>query len=335
MVTIDDVAKRAGVAPSTVSYALSGKRPISGETRERIEKAIADLGYRQHASARALASQRTDVIGLMAPLRVGVDVNVIMQFVAGVVAGANASGYDVLLVTQEDGVLDRVVGSSMVDAVVVMDVEAADPRIPQLSALGRPTVLIGLPAEPQGLSCIDLDFARAGALAARHLTGLGHRSIALLGSPAEVMERHTSYAERMNRGFTEACEGAGAKHLVIPTNPSVSGAEEAVERLLAELPDVTALVVHNEVALPHVISALRARGRSVPEDLSLVALCPENTALAQVPPVTSIDLPAETIGRAAIDMLTAIIDEGAPGEVRLIAPQVVERGTTRAPRSAG
>lgn len=332
MVTIDDVAQRAGVAPSTVSYALSGKRPISEETRRRIEQAIEVLGYRQHASARALASSRTDVIGLMAPLRVGVDMNVIMQFVAGVVAGANANGYDVLLVTQEDGVLDRVVGSSMVDAVVVMDIEASDPRVPQLSALGRPTVLIGLPSEPHSLSCIDLDFAQAGSAAARHLIDLGHRSVALLGSPTEVMERHTSYAERMTRGFVGASEAAGVPYLVVPTDSSVAGARAAVDRLFAELPEVTGVVVHNEVALPHIISALRDRGLRIPKDLSLLALSPESTAISQVRPITSIDLPAETIGRAAVDMLLPLIEGEQPGQVRLLAPTLVDRGSTREPR---
>lgn len=332
MVTIDDVARRAGVATSTVSYALSGKRPISAETRARIERAIDELGYRQHAGAKALASARTDVIGLMAPLRVGVDMNVIMQFVAGVVAGANANGYDVLLVTQEDGVLDRVVGSSMVDAVVVMDVEAADPRIPRLAALGRPTVLIGMPSETRGLTCIDLDFTAAGETAAGHLVELGHHSIALLGSPIEVMERHTSYAERMTRGFVRTCTAAGVPHLALPTDSSVAGAREAVDRMLAELPEVTGVVVHNEVALPHVITALRDRGLTVPADVSLVALCPENTAITQVRPITSIDLPAETIGREAVDLLTALIAGESPGQVRLIGPTLVDRGSTAAPR---
>lgn len=329
MVTIDDVARRARVSPSTVSYALSGKRPISAETRRRVERAIDALGYRPHAGAKALASSRTDIIGLMAPLRVGVDVNVIMQFVAGVVAGANASGYDVLMVTQEGGGLDRVAGSSMVDALVVMDIESDDPRIPQLAALRQPTVLIGLPAHPQGLSCIDLDFAQAGSLAARGLIDAGHRCVALLGPPIEVMNRHTSYAERMTRGFVSACEDTDTTYVIVPTDPSVAGAHDAVDRLLALLPEVTGVVVHNEVALPHIMTALAKRGRRCPEEISLIAVCPENTALTQTRPVTSIDIPTETIGRSAVDMLTSLLNEDAPAQVRLLSPTLVERGSVR------
>lgn len=332
MVTIDDVAQRAGVATSTVSYALSGKRPISEATRQRIEQAIADLGYRRHAGAKALASAHTDVIGLVAPLRVGVNVNVIMEFVAGVVAGASSSGYDILLLTQEAGVLDRVVGSSMVDAVIVMDIEDTDPRVPELVALGRPTVLIGIPAAPAGLSCIDLDFRQAGVEAARHLASLGHRKLALLGSPSQVMARHTSYAERMTSGFTSGCDEVGAEYLVIPTDSSVKGARTAVDRLFNEFPEVTGIVVHNEAALPHTISALRDRGIKLPEDLSLIAVCPESTALSQAVPITSIAIPAESIGRTAVEMLTAMIDHERLAEVRLITPRLVDRASTGKPR---
>src|SRR5207302_647483 len=84
MVKITDVARHAGVSPSTVSYALSGKRPISEETRQRIEASIRELGYRPHAGARALASSRSNVLALVIPLRTGIHVPVVMQFAVSV-----------------------------------------------------------------------------------------------------------------------------------------------------------------------------------------------------------------------------------------------------------
>ena len=163
MTTIDDVARAAGVSVSTVSYALSGKRPISASTRERIEHAVRELGYRPHAGARALASQRTNVLALMAPLRVDVNVGVIMQFVTGVVTRARDFEHDVLLLTQDDHAgVERVAAGSMVDAVIMMDVEAEDPRLPILRRQRQPAVLIGLPRDASGLSCVDLDFEAVG-----------------------------------------------------------------------------------------------------------------------------------------------------------------------------
>jgi DNA-binding LacI/PurR family transcriptional regulator len=85
MVKITDVARHARVSPSTVSYALSGKRPISEETRQRVEASIRELGYRPHAGARALASSRSNVLALVIPLRTGIHVPVVMQFAVSVV----------------------------------------------------------------------------------------------------------------------------------------------------------------------------------------------------------------------------------------------------------
>ncbi len=334
MATIDDVARQAGVSASTVSYVLSGKRPISAATPVRVQRAIDELGYSPHAGARALASSRTDVIGLAAPLRVGVDVNVVMQFVAGVAAGAQTLGYDILLIVQDDQAnLARITGGSMVDALAVMDLEADDPRLATMTSMRQPVVLLGLPHDPHGLSCVDLDFEKAGATAARHLTRLGHRSIALIGSAPEVMERHTSYAERMLRGFTQACTEAGARHLELPTRPSVTGARESVDRLLAEMPDVTGVVVHNEFALAHVVARLEDAGRRIPQDVSLVAVCPENTAASLSMPVTSIDLPAERLGRIAVEMLGTLLAGDAPAQVRLLTPILTDRGSTAPPSS--
>ena len=333
MATIDDVARSAGVSTSTVSYVLSGKRPISAPTRLRVEKAIRDLGYRPHAAARALASNRTNVIALMAPLRVDVNVNVIMQFVTGVVTSARSFDYDVLLLTQDDAAgLDRVASGSMVDALVVMDIEAEDPRIPVLAGLRQPTILIGLPRQPQGLSCVDLDFDGAGHLAVSHLAGLGHTKIGLIGSPAAVLERHTSYAERLLRGFRSAVAELDVDAVHVSCESSQTGAVEAVDRLLTDMPDVTAVIVHNEVALPYVVAALRERGCSTPENVSVLAVCPADVADAQPVPLTSIDLPAHTIGRVAVEMTMARLDHDQPAETRLLTPHVVERGSTRPPR---
>ncbi len=102
MTTIADVAKAAGVSISTVSYVMSGKRTISAETRERVARAIAELEFRPHAGARSLASRASNVIGLQAPLRTGVDVHVVMQIVAGVVGEARQHDYDILLLASDD-----------------------------------------------------------------------------------------------------------------------------------------------------------------------------------------------------------------------------------------
>src|SRR3954465_10381326 len=278
MPTINDVAGAAGVSPSTVSYVLSGRRPISAQTRARVQAAIAELGFHPHAGARALASSKTNVLALVVPLRVDVNVPVIMQFASAVVTAARTHNHDVLLLTKDEGPagLERVANSTMVDALIVMDVERDDLRIPALGKLKQPSVLIGLPAHPAGIACVALDFADAAGEALRHLAWHGHRRIALVGPSPAVYRRGTSYAERFLAGFTSTAAELGLETMTHPCEPGQIGVRECLADIDAALPGVTALVVHNEEALRPVLEQLRAAGRRVPEDISVVAVCPRD-----------------------------------------------------------
>ncbi|MET9070460.1 LacI family DNA-binding transcriptional regulator, partial [Streptosporangium sandarakinum] len=102
-VTIAEVARHAGVAVSTVSYVLSGKRSISADTRRRVLDSVRALGYHPNAGARALASRRANVIALVLPLRAGMHVPVLMQFATSVVTAARDYDHDVLLLTADEG----------------------------------------------------------------------------------------------------------------------------------------------------------------------------------------------------------------------------------------
>ncbi|MET9965569.1 LacI family DNA-binding transcriptional regulator, partial [Streptomyces sp. NPDC006356] len=234
MVKITDVARHAGVSPSTVSYVLSGKRPISEETRRRVEESIRRLGYRPHAGARALAGRRSNVLALAVPLRPGIDVPVAMRFAVSVVTTARRHGHDVLLLTQEEGEegLRRVVDTALVDGLIVMDVQLDDPRPALLRGLDRPSVMIGFPADPKGLTCIDLDFKAAGEACVEHLARLGHRAVALVGSPPEVYVRGTAFAQRVVRGFTAAADRGRLASAVHPCEASPAAARAVAEQLL-------------------------------------------------------------------------------------------------------
>lgn len=329
MATIDDVARLAGVSSSTVSYVLSGKRSISAPTKTRVLAAIKELDYRPHAGARALASSKTDIIALVAPLREAVDVNVIMQFVNGVVLAARDSNYDILLITQDesDGV-DRVLQGSKADAIIAMDIVEDDPRLDTLSAAKIPAVLIGKPHDSHGLACVDLDFLAAGQKAVEHLGELGHRHVGMLGAPAIVWDRHTSFLERTLRGARTTANQLGLAFTAIPCPATASGAHAAVEELLAADPKITALVVHNESALPHVLAHLKTLGISVPEQLSIVAICPQSTALNQQIPVSSINLPAVEIGRSAVELTLELLQEKETQKVRLAPAELTQRATS-------
>ncbi|GAA3924675.1 LacI family DNA-binding transcriptional regulator [Actinomadura viridis] len=331
MVKITDVARHAGVSPSTVSYVLSGKRSISARTRERVLASISELGYRPHAGARALASSRSNVLALMIPLRSGIHVPVVMRIATAVVTAARRHDHDVLLLTQEEGVdgLRRVADSALVDALIVMDVQMRDPRLPLLRELDLPSVLIGFPAEPAGLTCIDLDFRAAGEACAARLAALGHRSVALVGSPPEVYARQTGYAQRVAEGFTAAVRAHGMTGEPHPCESSPEAARALVDRLLAGQPDLTGVVVHNEPIVEPLVRAFRAAGRRVPEDLAVVAICPEEQAEHADPPLSSVAIPAEELGRRSVELLMSKLGGEPVPPATLLPPRLTVRASDR------
>ncbi|MEV6791822.1 LacI family DNA-binding transcriptional regulator [Streptomyces sp. NPDC051320] len=335
MVKINDVAQHAGVSPSTVSYALSGKRPISEDTRRRIEESIQILGYRPHAGARALAGNRSNVLALVVPLRSGIHVPIVMQFAVSVVTAAREYDNDVLLLTQEEGVdgIRRVADTALVDALIVMDIQLHDERLPLLRTLQRPAVLVGYPADPQGLTCIDLDFQAAAESCVDHLAGLGHRTVALIGSPPEVYARETGFAHRVSEGFTAAADRHGLTATSHPCAPTPAAARDLAAALVHQHPAPTAVVIHNEPLIQPMIDAFQALGHRVPQDLSVIAICPSETAEQATIPVTSVTVPAEEVGTRAVQLLMRKLDGTPVPSTTLLPPQLTVRAST-APRAA-
>lgn len=334
MVTIADVARHAGVSPSTVSYVLSGKRSISESTRARVAASIEALGYHPHAGARALASNRANVIALVVPLRTDMHVPILLQIAMAIVTAARGHDHDVLLLTNDEGTdgLHRVARSALVDAVIVMDVEMHDPRVPVLRELPLPSVLIGFPADPSGLTCVDLDFAAAAALCVDRLADLGHREVALIGPPAAVLERGTGFAQRTLAGFHDAAARRGLAAVARSCEPGLEPVQATVKELLAEHPRVTGLVVHNEAAVAPLMEALRRLDVRVPVDMSVVAMCPQELTGHVAPQLTAVPIPAEEMGRRALELLMSKLDgaQDPPGET-LISPHLLPGASTAPP----
>jgi DNA-binding LacI/PurR family transcriptional regulator len=264
-----------------------------------------------------------------------------MQFATSVVTTARQFDHDVLLMTADEGPegLKRIAASAMVDGVVAMDVEMRDPRAPLLRELERPSVLIGFPADAAGLTCVDLDFYRAGQTCVEHLVTLGHRDIALLGAPAVVYERDTGFAHRTHAGFVETAERHGISAVAQPCEEHLDAVRRELANLLDQRPELSALVVHNEAAVGHVLSELPALGRTVPRDMSVVAICPNELAERASPALTSVLIPAEEVGRQAVSLLMRKLEGETVPEATLLDPQLTVRASTApapgAPASQG
>lgn len=335
MVTIADVARHAGVSSSTVSYVLSGKRAISEETRRRVRSSVQALGYHPNAGARALAARRSHIIALMVPLRTDVYVPVMMEIAISVTTAARQHGFDVLLITSDEGPggVRRIAASGLADGVVLMDVELDDERIPVLRAQGTQAALIGLADDARGLSCVDHDFAAAGALCADHLADLGHREIAFIGYGSGVYHRHAGYAERTLAGFRKRAGQRGLRFLHRTCEGTYESTAGTLARVLADRPGTTGFVVQNEGAIGPLLSLLRSGGRTVPEDASVVALCQDQLAEQFAPRLTAVTGSAQDLGRVAVDQimrrLAAVHDGGRPADERvLLTPVLTVRDST-------
>ncbi|HTI21989.1 MAG TPA: LacI family DNA-binding transcriptional regulator [Kutzneria sp.] len=333
MVTIIDVARAAGVAPSTVSYVLNGKRPISADTRRLVEQCIRQLGYRPMSRRTSAPRQRTSVLGLLAPLPAATAVPAALtRLVGAVMTAARARDHDLLLLTHGSGMaaLRRAVSTAVADALIVTDVRASDPRIPALTALGRPVVLVGEPAQSTGLPCVTLDFEAAADSVVEHLVGLGHRTVGLVGSPLSTYAWGADYARQCTRAFEASAGRAGLRVRRRPCGDSGDAVRNCLQGLLAGEPGVTALAVENEVTLPNVLEQLSALGLRVPEDISVVAVCREETARRPPIPLTSVAVPTAELGAVAVDMVLRQFEGESEPEVRRIVPGLTVRQSTGA-----
>lgn len=330
MVTLAEVAQHAGVSASTVSYVLSGKRSISASTRERVEHSIRELGYHPNAGARALASSRSNIIALMMPLRSDMYVPVMMEIAIAVATAARAHGYDVLLLTGEEGpaAVRRIEGSALADAMILMDVELDDERLPLIRDAERPVALIGLPADPAGLTCVDLDFTATGALCVEHLATLGHREITVIGEAPGVYERHTGFAERTLSGVRTRARELGMRALHRPCEGGYAEMAGTLARIFDERPGTTGFVVQNEAAVEPLLNLLRQQGRAVPEDVSVVAICPEQVATQASVPLTCVAIPAQEMGRRAVERVVATMEGQGRPEVELLEPELTVRASS-------
>ncbi len=235
MPTSKDVAEAAGVAQSTVSYVLSGKRPISEKTRKKVEAAIEQLTYQPNAGARALASRKTRVIGLVIPFIPELEMASIMEFVSVIASTARQYDHDILLVTEDEGAagLRRVVGQQICDGLILMQVEDEDERLPVARTLNVPVLLIGIPRDPSGLVCIDADFEMAGEHCVRDLAAAGHSVISIIDWQPAVVNRHVNYVDRFMGGADAAANALGVTVQHLPGGPDQATIADSVDKALA------------------------------------------------------------------------------------------------------
>lgn len=331
-VTIGDVAARARVSKSAVSFVFNGRGGVGAEARERILQAADELGWRPDARARALSRSRAQALGLVIrrePELLSTD-PFFPQFVAGVESGLAKVEYALVLQVvdgeqSESDAYTRFAHESRVDGVFLTDLRTRDERPAELSRLGLPYVLVG-PTAPDGgdLHPIGLDDAAGIRRAVRHLFALGHRRIAHVGGSARYV-----HSDVRRRAWADELEQLGLDPgpVVDADFTGASGARATHELLDLSRPP-TAIIYANDLMAIAGMSVAVDRGIRVPHDLSIVGFDDIPLAPYIVPPLTTVRQDVFEWGRACAETLVAIVEGRTPDPVELPPVEFIVRGST-------
>ncbi len=330
--TIEDVARRAGVTKSTVSHALSGKRPVSPETRRRIDDAIAALGYRPNPVAQRLAAGRSGAIGFVYPLtaRGGGPESSVLAAASEAVGEAGFAFVLFARAAADPGEVQPFLESGLLDGVVVGQVQLHDERVWALREAGVPFVMMGRTADNSGLSFVDVDVDAALEECVEHLVSQGHRQLAFLHAGPQA----GADASRALQAYERACVRRRLKIDAVNCPAGPAGGRAAAVSLLQLQRGVTGLIATGDLAAWAVRQVAAGLGRRTPEDLSLVCLGTTSVSEALGFEPTGVGLRYEDQARAAVTMLLGLLGDAAPGDTQVLLDPVWIDGTTAGPAPA-
>ncbi len=317
MATMGDVARLAGVSVSTVSHVLNETRKVNATTRERVESAIAETGYRRNVVARSLAAGRTHTIGLSISALTNPYFG---SLVHAIEERLSAAGLVMFLGdSHDDPAAERRVVDSLLDRqvdgiIVAPSADAEQKTIPTIQANGTPFVLIDRGVE---IPCDQVapENVESAARLTDHLLDLGHRRIAVVRGLAGI----TSSTERVD-GFLRAMADRGVEvdpRFVLDGHSRVDDAEHAVRAALSAPDRPTAIVSLNNSMTIGTVKAARALGLDIPSDVALVSYDDFEWSDLFEPRLTAAGQDVGTMGRAAVDMLLERID-GYDGPARRV-----------------
>jgi DNA-binding LacI/PurR family transcriptional regulator len=314
MTTMQEVADRAGVSIATVSYVVNGTKAVTPATRAKIEAAMAALNFQRNRAARALAIRRTQNLALVYPSlerRLG---TTSLEFLTSAATAANRSDYHLTLwpISNDAVGLTELLSAGLVDGVLLMEVLLEDPRVTALRAAGTPFAMIGRTSDPSGELYVDIDFDATVSGALDHLESLGHRHVALIGEEGGSGDLPGYGPQvRTDEAFARFVAERGLRSITVGCEQTASAGADITQALLAEHPDVTAILVRNEQATLGVMVGVRQAGLRVPEDVSVIALgTTGEISTMSSPALTMMQSPGEELGRLGVELLVDHLESG-------------------------
>jgi len=334
MITIRDVAARAGVSSTTVSHVINRTRPVSADLRARVEQAMAELGFQPNALARSLRRKRTHTLGMIVPDSAN-------PFFAEVGRGIEdtsfAAGYSVIL-GNSDGdparellYMDLLI-QKQVDGVLLAPTGSRTELAVTLQMRKIPTVVIDRDIPGASADRVHIDNAAGGYLATRHLIELGHRRIGYIGGPADrgpVPDRSAGYRQALREAGLPLDEA-----LVVDGNFQDSGGYSGGRTLLALRQRPSAIFAGNDLMAIGVLAAAHEEGVPVPQELSVIGFDDIHLARYINPALTTVAQPKYELGVIAAQLLLARLGQtDLPPQRRLLQAHLVVRQSTAERRS--
>jgi DNA-binding LacI/PurR family transcriptional regulator len=323
-----DVASRAGVSVMTVSRVLNDFPGVADDTRRRVEKAIADLGYQANTAARVLAGGRSRTLGVVA---VETEQFGPAHMLFGIEAAARQAGHLLSFATLDGSGGDMAATLDRLRAAHIEGVIVVAPMRGVLSAVGRvrdlpPLVVVG--GDPAvGPPTVTIDQSDGARRATEHLLELGHATVHHVRGPRNWFD-----AAGRVRGWTDALRAAGAQRFE-PLNGDWGAASGYVAgRRLAEDPRVTAVFAANDQMALGVLRALHDAGRRVPDDVSVVGFDDTPESPYFVPALTTIRQDFAEVGRRSVELLRSHLDGNAHARHSVVPAELVVRESSAARR---
>ena len=327
-----DVARLAGVSTATVSRALNLPGQVDPETLARVRHAIDKLRYVPHGAARALRSQRTQMVGAVVP---SFDYALYARTTSALQRALDERGYSLVLAAHhydlatEVRVTEQLIRHG-VDAFAFVGIDHDPALFRLLDDYGRPYVLTwGVDGNGRHPS-IGFDNHAAVHAITSHLLALGHRRFGLVSAPLAGNDR----ARERGAGMRQALAGAGLaldpRHVRYAAI-SLESARAAAAEILAQPLRPTAMVATNDVFAVGTMLACRDAGIRVPEDVSVTGVDNTDLGATQTPPLTSVRTPIVEVGNAAALQLVARLEGGTPPLQQVLPFELVLRGSTAAP----
>ncbi len=329
-ITIKDVAKKAGVAPSTVSRVISQNSRISKATSDKVLKCMKELGYYPNAIARSLANQKTGVIGVIMPTTTeDIFLNPFFpEALRGIAKGASKSGYDLLLSTnsekdEELKIIQSFIRGSKVDGVILMSSKVEDECIDYLCSIDFPFSLIGSP-ESGGdkINHVDNDNFMAAYELTRYLSNIGKRNIAMISG-----DENLTVTKKRVEGYKRALEESNLlfKDELLFTGSFDEKTGYKYGSIIAELdPRPDAVIVTDDLVAFGVVRVFENIDVIIPEDIAVASF--NNSILSRYAntPITSVDVNAASLGYEAMNLLVAAMEKGVRGN-KIITPYTIHK----------